>query len=145
MILGLGVVELVIIVVVLMLMFGLAKLPTIANALGRLCANFGGESRMTNQVDVPPQSVPMVGDIRYMCARISLLTVLSADPESKWVVIESESLFMDTTLRLSSKDEELPALTLSCTSWRESGGEYVNGLELRVQWDARVAAAIWDV
>ena len=40
MFLGLGPVELVIIVVVLVLLFGLAKLPVIANALGRTLRQF---------------------------------------------------------------------------------------------------------
>lgn len=52
---GLGMGELLIILVIVMLLFGVGKLPEIGSGLGRAIGNFKKATREQNEIDITPQ------------------------------------------------------------------------------------------
>ncbi|HIF64491.1 MAG TPA: twin-arginine translocase TatA/TatE family subunit [Deltaproteobacteria bacterium] len=59
---GLGVTELIIILVIILIMFGAGKLPEIGEGLGRGIKNFRRATRQSDEIDVTPASESEQGD-----------------------------------------------------------------------------------
>ncbi len=59
---GLGVTELIIILVIILIMFGAGKLPEIGEGLGRGIKNFRRATRQPDEIDVTPASESEQGD-----------------------------------------------------------------------------------
>jgi sec-independent protein translocase protein TatA len=59
---GLGVTELIIILVIILIMFGAGKLPEIGEGLGRGIKNFRRATRQPDEIDVTPESESGKGD-----------------------------------------------------------------------------------
>lgn len=60
---GLGFSELLIILVIVLIMFGVGKLPEIGEGLGRGIRNFRKEIKSPDEIDVtPPDEKPELGD-----------------------------------------------------------------------------------
>ena len=53
---GIGIPELLIILVIILIIFGAGKLPEIGNALGKGIRNFKKATRETEEIDVTPES-----------------------------------------------------------------------------------------
>jgi len=58
---GIGMPELLIILVIILIIFGAGKLPDIGNALGRGIRNFKKASKEPDEIDVTPESKKIDG------------------------------------------------------------------------------------
>ncbi len=55
---GLGMGELIIILLIVVLIFGVGKLPQIGSGLGKAIGNFKKATRETNEIDITPKKAP---------------------------------------------------------------------------------------
>jgi len=59
---GIGIQELLVILVIVLIIFGAGKLPEIGGALGKGIRNFKKSSREAEEIDVTPESKKIDGD-----------------------------------------------------------------------------------